>query len=175
MPVSNDIFDLVKGMNRKEKAYFRRYFYLHSAGKIGSILTLFEGLNNYCLSRDNYSEEEFKKLEGINKVKHFPVIKNNLYNLLLKSLNEYTEKTTNEYKVKTLIEQSDILFSRSLLKQSQRALKRAKHIAETNEMFFYIHTILTKERILARYLLGAGAYEQEINRISVETTGTLRS
>jgi len=28
MPVSNDIFELVKAMTRKEKSFFRRYFRL---------------------------------------------------------------------------------------------------------------------------------------------------
>lgn len=165
MPVSNDIFELVKGMNRRERSFFKRYLQMHSAGKSSDLLILYDSLVNYSRDAKNYDEDEFRKKTTAGKIKHFPVVKNNLYNLILKSLNEFSGETTNESRVKNLVEQSDILFSRSLLKQSQSALKRAKKIAEENEMFLYIHTILSKERKLARYTLSAGEYESEIDRI----------
>ena len=173
MPVSNDIFDLIKGMNRKEKSFFRRYLLLHSAGKNGVMLKIYKELTDYCSVNDKYDETKFKKRFKPEEVKHFPVVKNKLYNLLLKSLNEYSEEMANEPKVKNLIEQSDILFSRSLLKQSQNALRRARKIAVQNEMFLYIHTILIKEGTLARYMLSAVDYESEIERISAEINQNL--
>lgn len=173
MPVSNDIFDLIKGMNRKEKSFFRRYLLLHSAGKNGVMLKIYKELTDYGSVNDKYDETKFKKRFKPEEIKHFPVVKNKLYNLLLKSLNEYSEEMANEPKVKNLIEQSDILFSRSLLKQSQNALRRARKIAVENEMFLYIHTILTKERTLARYMLSAVDYESEIERISAEINQNL--
>ncbi|MCX7878165.1 MAG: hypothetical protein N2510_05915 [Ignavibacteria bacterium] len=173
MPVSKDIFDLIKSMNRKEKSFLRRYLKFYSSGKEGNMLKLFENLLSFAGENETYDEVRLKKKMGKDNTRHFSIIKNNLYNLLLKGINEYHEGNSPESKVKNLIEQSDILYSRMLLKQSLNALKRAKKIAVEKEMFVYLHAILSRERILARYMLDAAGYESEIRKISAETKENL--
>jgi hypothetical protein len=168
MAVSDDIFQLVKVMNRKETAFFRRYFMLHSAGKEGAMLELFEKLILYAGANESYDEGKLKKQLSTRGIKHFPVVKNNLYKLLLKSLHEFNGEPANEDKVKNLVEQHDLLFSKSLLKQSRVALMKAKKIAVKNEMFAYVHDILNRERILSRYMLDAVGYEETVLRVHSE-------
>lgn len=168
MPVSIDIFELVKSMNRKEKAFFRRYIDLHSAGREGSSLKLFDKLVDYSSRNEKYDEEKLKRSLDEEATRHFAVTKNKLYNLILKSMHEYSEEDTNEKKVKTLIEQHDILFARSLLKQSGSILKKAKRMAEDNELYNQLHIILNRERILVRYTEGASDYEKATERLEKE-------
>lgn len=165
MPVSNDIFELVKVMTRKEKTFFRRYFRLNSAGKDGAMIRLFEKLSEYSSKSDKYYEEEIKNGLDVKTVRHFPVVKNKLYRLLLKSMNAYREDNSNAEIVKNLLEQYDILFSKSLLKQSENVLKKARKISEDNEMFLYLQDIMNKERVLARYMLDAVSYEKVIEKV----------
>src|SRR5690349_10620109 len=160
-------------MTRKEKAFFRRYSMLHSAGKKGAMTELFEKMLQYSLHHDYYDEEELKKLFSQNGLKHFPVVKNNLYRLLLKSLHEFRDEPSNEDKVKSLIEQHDLLFSKSLLKQSNSVLMKAKKIAAENELLIYLHDVLNKERVLARYQLDAEGYAEVVERIFREQTVNL--
>ncbi|MEO8513474.1 MAG: hypothetical protein ABI543_07945 [Ignavibacteria bacterium] len=168
MAVSSDIFELIKGMNRKERSYFRRYFKLSSAGRNGVMIKLFERLVFYSGKFGDYDEEKLKGTLTPSEVKHLPVVKNNLYKLILRSLLEYRNDQSNDAMIKRLIEQYDLLFSRSLLKQSETVLKKAKRIAEENELFQHIHTILNKERVLARYMLNADEYENVIKRVYIE-------
>lgn len=141
---------------------------MHSAGRDGAVLNLFERLAEYSTNKDTYFEEEFK-LSLIEPVRrHFPVIKNNLYNLVLKSLNEYRRENNNENKVKSLLEQYEILFSMSLLTQAEKVLKKAKKLAVNNEYFMDINTIHNRERTLARYMLDAEGYSKVVERVHKE-------
>lgn len=173
MPVSNELFDVIRVMTRKEKSFFRRYYRMNSAGKDGSILRLFEKISEFSAKNDIYNEEELKLLLDENTRRHFPVTKNNLYNLILKSLTEYRRENSHENKVKNLLEQYDILFSMSLLKQAESILKKAKKIAADNELFMEMNNILNRERTLARYLLDADGFSEVVERVHKEQNENL--
>lgn len=173
MPVSNDIFELVRVMTRKEKSFFRRYFRLNSAGRDGSVLKLFEIMADYSINNDIYNENELKRHIDEKTLRHFPVTKNNLYNLILKSLTEYRRENNNENRVKSLLEQYDILFSMSLLRQAEGVLKKAKKIAMENEQFMEINNILNRERTLARYMLDADGFGSVVERVHNEQNENL--
>ncbi|NOS86152.1 MAG: hypothetical protein HOP31_13495 [Ignavibacteria bacterium] len=173
MPVSNELFDVIRVMTRKEKSFFRRYFRLHSAGRDGSVMRLFEKLAEYSAANDNYEEDIIKLSVDEPTLRHFAVTKNNLYNLILKSLTEYRRENSNENKVKDLLEQHDILFSMSLLKQADGVLKKAKKIAAANDFFMEINAILNRERTLARYMLDAEGYSGVVERAHKEQTKNL--
>lgn len=168
MPVSSELFDIIRVMTRKEKSFFRRYYRLNSAGRDGAALRLFEKLVEYSVSNDIYIEEELKLSVDEPTRRHFPVIKNNLYNLVLKSLIEYRRENNNENKVKSLLEQYEILFSMSLLTQAEKVLKKAKKLAVNNEYFMDINTIHNRERTLARYMLDAEGYSKVVERVHKE-------
>lgn len=174
MPVNKDLFKLVKVMNRKEKSFFRRFFRLNSAGKDGAMLRLFEKVAELSRWNDHYSEEKLKSMLDKADIKHLPVIKNNLYNLVLKSLTEYRKEMNSENRVKSLLEQYDILFSVSLLENAWKILKKAKKIAVSNELFLEINTILNKERTLSRYILDAEGYGKVIERVNIEHIENLK-
>lgn len=173
MPVSSELFDIIRVMTRKEKSFFRRYYRLNSAGRDGAALRLFEKLTEYAKAHENYEEENFKLSLDEPVRRHFAVTKNNLYNLVLKSLTEYRREDSNENKVKGLLEQYEILFSMSLLKQAEGVLKKAKKIAVRNELFMEINTILNRERTIARYILDAEGYGKVVERVHKEQTENL--
>ncbi len=168
MPVSSELFDIMRVMTRKEKSFFRRYYRLNSAGRDGAVLRLFEKLTEYAKAHENYEEENFKLSLDEPVRRHFAVTKNNLYNLILKSLTEYRREDSNENKVKGLLEQYEILFSMSLLKQAEGVLKKAKKTAVRNELFMDLVTILNRERTLARYMLDAEGYSRVVERVHKE-------
>lgn len=173
MPVSSELFDIIRVMTRKEKSFFRRYFRLNSAGRDGAVLKLFEKFVNYSLNNEIYNENELKNSVDENTLRHFPVTKNNLYNLILKSLSEYRRENNNENKVKSLLDQHDILFSMSLLNQAEGVLKKAKKIAVENEMFMEINNILNRERTLARYMLNGDGFAVVVERVHKEQSENL--
>lgn len=173
MPVSSELFDIIRVMTRKEKSFFRRYYRLNSAGRDGAALTLFEKLAEYAGVNEKYEEENFKLSLDEQVRRHFAVTKNNLYNLTLKSLTEYRRESSSDNKVKDLLEQYDILFSMSLLKQAEGVLKKAKKIAAEYDQFMDLYNILNRERTLARYMLDAEGYGNVVKRVHIEITKNL--
>ena len=173
MPVSSELFDIIRVMTRKEKSFFRRYYRLNSAGRDGAALTLFEKLAEYAGVNEKYEEENFKLSLDEPVRRHFAVTKNNLYNLTLKSLTEYRRESSSDNKVKDLLEQYDILFSMSLLKQAEGVLKKAKKIAAEYDQFMDLYNILNRERTLARYMLDAEGYGNVVKRVHIEITKNL--
>lgn len=173
MPVSSELFDIIGVLTRKERSFFRRYFKLNSAGRDGAALRLFEKFVHYAANNDIYNEDNLKLSVDEPTLRHFAVTKNNLYNLILKSLTEYRRENSNENKVKGLLEQYDVLFSMSLLAQANGVLKKAKKIAVSNELFMEINTILNRERTLARYMLDAEGYSNVVERAHKEQSENL--
>jgi len=173
MPVSSELFEIIMVMTRKEKSFFRRYHRLNSAGRDGAALKLFEKLAEYTIANEKYEEENFKISLDEPVRRHFAVTKNNLYNLVLKSLTEYRRESSSENKVKDLLEQYDILFSMSLLKQAEGVLRKAKKIATDHEQFMDLYNILNRERTLARYMLDAEGYGEVVKRVNIEITKNL--
>ena len=173
MPVNADLFELVRVMDRKEKSYFRRYFRLNSAGKDGAMLRLFEKMVLYCRKYEQYDEESLKKLLDFRTTKHLAVTKNNLYRLILKSTAESRSESDTENRVKIMLEQYGALFARSMLKQCDKILKKAKKLSIERELFLRLHEILDHERVLARYMLDAGSYEKVVNEVHAEQVRNL--
>ena len=168
MAVSDDIFLLVKSMARAERAYSKRYLKMHAAGKESSMLSLFEALEKYAGKTGIYDEDALKKDLDKKLTRHLPVIKNNLYNILLRSLQEFASGRTPEEKVKRLIEQYDTLYSKALFKQCGAVLRKAITLAEENEVLSYQHILLAKKSVLARYTEDVERYNMTIAEIYKE-------
>jgi len=165
MAISEDIFQLIRSMSRAEKAYFRRYAKMSAGGKQLTYLRLFDEIAALAKKNKTYNENLLKKNIGDKTANHFPVIKNNLYNLAIDSLCAYRVKQTPEEKVRVLIEQYDSLYSKALFKQCRTILKKAIRIASENELLTYHYLLLGRERVLARYSQDINAFDKTISKI----------
>jgi len=148
--VSDDLFRLVKSMSAAEKNYFRRYAEMHSAGKGNHYMKVFSGLEHYSKKNSNYNEDELKKKFDPKIRKQLPVIKNNLYNLILKALGAYNSGSKPEAKINELLDNYDILYSKTLYSQCSTILNKAKKIARDNELYYSLLHLLRSERTLRR-------------------------
>lgn len=173
MAVSEDIFHLVKSMNRAEKTFFRRYAKMAAAGKNLTYLNLFCDIEKQAAQKKSYDENLLRKKLGSKKSKHFPVLKNNLYNMILDSLSAYSEKSTPEEKIKLLLSQYDRLYSKALYKQCVTLMKKAIEISERNELLSYHYILLRKKRVLARYTEDVNEFNSTISAIYKEQNAVL--
>src|SRR5258706_13508111 len=165
MAVSEDIYYLVKSMNRAEKTFFRRYAKMSAGGKNLTYLNLFNEIEKHISGRKGCDESLLKKKLGRKISKHFPVLKNNLYSIILDTLNAYAEKSTPEEKVKLLISQYDILYSKALYKQCRNVLNKAIAVSGENELISYHYILLRKKRTLARYTEDVEDFNKTISEI----------
>jgi len=168
MAISNDMFQLIRSMNRAERAYFRRYAKMAAGGKRLTYLKLFDEIVSMAEKGNSYNESLIKKKFVFKTPGHFPVLKNNLYNLVTDSLVSFCPKQEPEEKLKNLIERYDALYSKALFKQCRTVLKKAIKIASDNELLAYHYLLLGRERILARYSQDISAFDKTISVIHNE-------
>jgi len=118
-------------MNQGEKRYFKRF------------ISTFERKNKIYLKVYNaidkqkeYDEKALKKkFEKENFTKHFAVTKNNLYNIILKSLRFYHSNDSPHEKVNKHKSNYIILYHKALHELASKEVQKASKIAEENEFF----------------------------------------
>mgnify|MGYP001203976434 CR=1 FL=1 len=143
MKLSNDLFELISSMTKNEKRYFMMSSGLQKGGKI--YVSLFKALEK----QTDYEERKFrKKYEEEKFIKNFAFNKKHLYDLLIRSLSNYSFPATVEGQMHAMIAECRILFSKALYKKYFRALARAKQFAYKHEKYGYLLQILDMEKII---------------------------
>lgn len=150
MAVSEDLFKLIKSMTAAERNYFNRYAEMHSAGKNSNYTKVFSALEKLTEKTNEYDEEVIKRGFSENLKKQLPVIKNKLFNLILRALNTYYSENKPETKIRELLENYDILYSKTLYSECDSILRKAKKIARDNELYYDLLHLLRSERTLKR-------------------------
>jgi hypothetical protein len=132
MKSSEDLFELIKSLNKQEKRYFKVFASRHVIGEKNNYVKLFDAIEN----QDVYNEAKIKEIFRNEKfLKQLPVAKNYLYNLILKSLNSFHKEKSVASKINELIESAAILDKKTLYIQSSKALKKARLLANAHQKY----------------------------------------
>lgn len=163
MKPSNELFDLIKSLNKSEKRFFKLSSSLQSGDK--NYLKIFD----YIDSRDAYDEEmmrDFFKEERF--IKHLPSEKNHLYKLILKSLRGYYADNFVNSILKEEIKNIEILYKKALFKECKKFLKRAKAMAQENEKFYYWFELISWEKSLIEEDYEQGIFTDDLDALIQE-------
>ena len=140
MSQSAPLFDLVKTLSSAEKRYFKVFASRYKGEK--NYLKLFDAI----AKQEEYDEESLKKkFRKAEFTKHLNYTKNYLYNLILKSLQSYHDKSQN-FDLLNLQQQIEILYKRGLYKQSLKLITKAKKVAESSGKFLTLVELLDWEK-----------------------------
>lgn len=134
---SDYIFQLIKAMTPAEKRYFRR----HYAPEEGQLIHLFEVVNHL----ETYDEEHLKSRLEPNVAKHLKVHKQQLHELLLKSLTSYHSKRGPLSKIRMWLEEADILAEKQLFQQAFDRLAKARSLCLEYEEYTYLLEVSARE------------------------------
>ncbi len=143
MKPTNQLFDLIKSLSPEEEKKFTLLSSLQAGDK--NYIKLF----NYIQSQDNYDEDAVKdhfKKEIF--VQHFASEKNQLLHHILKSLRFHRYETITSAKIDEDIKNIQLLFNKSLYKQSRKQLSVIKKRAHDFELFYSLLEIIELEKVL---------------------------
>ncbi|MEO8513974.1 MAG: hypothetical protein ABI543_10470 [Ignavibacteria bacterium] len=141
--VSDDLFRLIKSLNKSEKGYFKKFAAKNEAGGKQNYIVLFEAIDRM----EEYDEEHLKVLlKKESFIKQLPVYKVYLFNLILKSLGLYGAIDNSTAKIRELLEYSKTLSSKALYKEALKLLKKAKETAGKFSSHLLMLEILVAER-----------------------------
>jgi hypothetical protein len=130
-------------LNAEEIKYFRKTSSLQQGDK--NYIKLFE----YISSLDEYDEEKVKsKFKHETFIKHLPSEKNQLLHHVLKSLRHFRIENNIAASINEQIKNIQILFNKSLYKQSRKILVQIKEQAYQYELFYSILEIIELEKVL---------------------------
>jgi hypothetical protein len=137
--------ELIDSFSASEKRHFTIYSKGHVKGAENNYNLLFNAINS---SKNNYSEELHLKLPQNYPFKNIHVEKNYLYNLLLKSLNDFHSNSTSESTIDKINKHIEILLNKGLHNQCLTLIKKAKKIAfSTNAESQLIRTFELEQEI----------------------------
>lgn len=150
MKATNDLYKLIKSLTKTEKTYFKKFAVRHNPKENNAFLRLF---NAFELKNDDprYNENDIKKkFKNEQFVNQLPVIKNYLYNTILKSLSLYYLEEKVSIKLNYLLNSANVLYDKELYNESLKILSKAEKIAEQNEMDPELLTIINIRRKVLR-------------------------
>lgn len=166
------LFNLIKSLSGSEKRYFKIYIGDSKSEKTNKYALLFDSID----AQEEHDEEALKKIvykgEDIQSRK-YSELKAYLYELILKSLQGYDEKSSVAYKLKGILHSVRVLYKRSHYEECKELLTKAKKLAYKYESFLQILEVLKWEKQIAYAQSDIVFLDKELDRINQEESDCL--
>lgn len=142
MKPSDNLFNLIKSLDKSEKGYFKKFAASHSKNNNHNLL--FDAID----AQERYDEAAIlKKFKGQPFAKQIAVAKNYLWELILRSQRQYRRESSKFMQLNALLENGEILFEKGLYDDAMKQWDKAKNLAlQYNEMPFLLDVETTKRR-----------------------------
>ncbi len=162
--MSDVIYDFVRSLTLREKAYFKRYSQLHSRSENKNYLKIYK----YLEKQKKYDEVKLKKhFEDETFIKYLSSEKHYLLEQILNSLINFHANTSNNRKLLKLILYINILSEKGFKKKATKTIRQAKTLAYRYEEFTIIlQLIKMEEEILFSH--GILNYVQQLRTLKEE-------
>lgn len=145
MKTSDNLFKLIRSLNKSEKGYFKKYANFHVRNNQNNYTRIFDAIDG----QKEYNEEKIlKKFRNERFVNQFAVAKNYLYEMILESLEAYHKNSTTE--IRSILNRIEILVDKGLYAQAQKLLRKVKEMAIQHEKLTYIPEINLMEQSIYR-------------------------
>lgn len=158
MKKNSNSYQLIKSLTMSEKRYFKIFSERHTIGSQNKYVLLFDALDKANEENDIELKKELKR-KGVN-VDFLSADKNYLYQLLLRSLNDFHTSKTYNISVKEMLVSVEILFHKGLYSECLKLIERAQKEALECENFQLMLDLLMWKKKCSGYSLGLiKAYE----------------
>ena len=168
---SDKLYQLVHQLSSSEKRYFK-VVAGQPNGKDNKYLRLFEAIEAQPSFNDNALKEAVYGTWDIQSRK-YSELKAYLYELILKSLQSYDEKSSVDYRLKHLLLSVRVLFRRSMFEDGKALLAKARKLAQRYERFNALLEVLEWEKQIAYTESDVDYLDQELSRIAQEEQCTI--
>ncbi|MBI4931379.1 MAG: hypothetical protein HY841_11490 [Bacteroidetes bacterium] len=136
---SKDLFELIKSLDKGERIHFNKYANLHSSVN-KNYLHLFTAIDR----QKEYDESKLQSgLKNHSFAKYFPVAKNYLHARLMDALANFHSDMSPHARIRTLIQQIELLQKKGLYAQSKKLIRKAKKVAYEEEIYHALLEIIS--------------------------------
>lgn len=166
------LFELIKSLTPSEKGYYKKYFSAEGSKQTKGANTL---LFDFIDSQEEYDEEKLKKKFRNEKfLTYLPVAKKNLYEQILKMLNNFNGAINIYEQTEELLKHSAILIAKGHGKHGAKYISKAKELATEGEYFSRLIDILNKEQHNAIALPATEEKENLLKKLNGDLNKTLK-
>jgi len=164
---STKLFNLIKSLSGSEKRYFKVFVSNRHSDKGSKYTRLFDAIEG----QKELDEEALKKLiyaDGPIESRKYSELKSYLYDLILKSLHGYDEKTSIDFRLKSLLQNVRVLYKRSHYPECVEMLDKVKKLAYRYESFISVVEVLSWEKQVAYAQENIEFLDSQLGRIDKE-------
>lgn len=159
---STHLHQLIQSMTKAEK----RYFKLQTASFAHKGENAYSLLFNFIEKQVVYDEAAvLKKFKGKQFAKQFATTKRRLYEHVMKCLRSFHSVSSIDTRLRAYLQNAELLHQKALYKQSAKALKQAKKLAEKHERWTILVEISNWEKKLIEKDNYAGQDKDSIEAI----------
>ncbi len=171
MKQKDQLFQLIKSLNSSEKRFFKIYSSRHVIGEQNNYIYLFDAIDNLV----EYDEKKLiKKFEGKKFVNRFSVAKSYLYDLILRSMNQYHSQKNVDNQLLELLRRISFLFDKNLYDQANKHIRKAKKLAKEYEILSIYPEIIKWEKKVWDSQFYAGKKFNEIKTLKAQEQEVLQ-
>ena len=160
---SHKLFNLIKSLSGSEKRYFKLYA-SNGIEKGRKYIKLFDAI----YAQQAFEEESLIRLIYKNKSiesRKYSELKAYLYDLILKSLQNYDEKSSLNFRLKNLLQNISVLFKRGHYEECKDIIYKANKLATKYEEFSVLLELLAWKKKIAYIQSNSAFLEQEFEQI----------
>ncbi len=161
------LFNLIKSLSGSEKRYFKLLTTTNKTDKTSKYILLFDAIDQ----QEVFDDEKLKEIIYANEEiysRKYSELKAYLYDLILKSLHGYDEKSSVDFKIKGLLYSVRVLYKRSHYEDCKEILLKAKKLAYIYESFANILEVLNWEKQIAYAQMDIIFLDSDMDRIDEE-------
>lgn len=162
---SSDLFDLIHAMSKAEKRFFKLY------SNKGNPLDNKQYVHLFDVIDKQLEYDEKKIIRKVPEIKKFSVVKNQLYNLVLKSISILHQEKRLSSAIRSKLDYIEILYHKGLFSQCEKLLSKTKKQAQKAELY---EILLSIQKIEIRLLTGVRNfkniqnYEDRLDQMQTE-------
>ena len=160
---SNKLFKLIKSLSASEKRYFQLYAN-NGIEKSHKYIQLFDAIE----VQTEFNDDDLKKVIYQNEPiesRKYSELKAYLYDLILKSLQKYDEKSSLDFRLKNLLLNIRVLFKRGHYEECKDIIYKANKLANKYEDFSVLLELLAWEKKIAYTQSNIVFLDREFDRI----------
>lgn len=160
---SNKLFKLIKSLSASEKRYFKLYAN-NGIETERKYIQLFDAIENQTTFDDAALKKTVYQAAPIESRK-YSELKAYLYDMILKALQHYDEKSSLQFRLQNRLQNINVLFKRGHYEECKDIIYKARKLATKYEEFKVLLELLAWEKKIAYTQSNIAFLEQEFVRI----------
>jgi len=159
---TDHLFQLVKSLTAAEKRYFKVFVSKGKDQSDAKFIKLFNLIDKF----NEFDEAKILETEKSFKASQLSNLKAHLYRQILQSLENYNPDDDVEIKIRNILNNTNLLYNKSLFEQCLKMLEKARQMAEINDKVLLLFEIVEFEKKLLTKSIHADISERMLRLVS---------